>query len=140
MKILLAVDGSDFTKKMLAYLATHEELLSLNQDITVVTVHPPVPPRVKKAVGKETLDNYYQEDADKILKPIKQFLNNHALEAKFVTKVGPIGETIAKLATAGKFDLVVMGSHGHGNIINMVMGSVVNQVLGTCSVPVLIVR
>jgi nucleotide-binding universal stress UspA family protein len=140
MKILLAVDGSDFTKKMLAYLATHEELLSLNQDITVVTIHPPVPPRVKKAVGKETLDGYYQEDADKILKPIKQFLTNHALEAKFVTKVGPVGETIAKFATAGKFDLLVMGSHGHGNIVNMVMGSVVNQVLSTCSVPVLIVR
>ena len=105
MKILLAVDGSDFTKKMLVYLATHEELLSLNQDITVVTVHPPVPPRVKKAVGKETLESYYQEDADKILKPIKQFLNNHALEAKFVTKVGPVGETIAKFASEGVADL-----------------------------------
>ena len=27
MNILLAVDGSAYTKKMLAYLATHEELL-----------------------------------------------------------------------------------------------------------------
>ena len=45
-----------------------------------------------------------------------------------------------KTLTPNQFDLVVMGSHGHGNIVNMVMGSVVNQVLGTCSVPVLIVR
>lgn len=27
MNILLAVDGSAYTKKMLAYLATHEDLL-----------------------------------------------------------------------------------------------------------------
>lgn len=26
MKILLAVDGSPYTKKMLAYLATHDEM------------------------------------------------------------------------------------------------------------------
>ena len=35
MKILLAVDGSAFTKKMLAYLATHEQLLSGNAEFTV---------------------------------------------------------------------------------------------------------
>ena len=29
MKILLAVDGSPFTKRMLAYLATHDDLLSV---------------------------------------------------------------------------------------------------------------
>ena len=27
MKILIAVDGSDYTKRMLAYLAAHDELL-----------------------------------------------------------------------------------------------------------------
>ena len=30
MKILLAVDGSSYTKKMLAYLTTHDELFTAN--------------------------------------------------------------------------------------------------------------
>ena len=38
MNILLAVDGSAYTKKMLAYLATHEDLLGASHSYTVLTV------------------------------------------------------------------------------------------------------
>ena len=38
MKILLAVDGSEYTKKMLAYLTTHDELFSTSNSYTLVTV------------------------------------------------------------------------------------------------------
>ena len=41
MNILLAVDGSAYTKKMLAYLATHEELLGGTHTYTVLTVQAP---------------------------------------------------------------------------------------------------
>ncbi|MNY73767.1 Universal stress protein family protein [compost metagenome] len=54
--------------------------------------------------------------------------------------MGSAGELIAKTATAGKFDMVVMGSHGHSALGNLVMGSVTTQVLAHCQVPVLLVR
>jgi nucleotide-binding universal stress UspA family protein len=44
------------------------------------------------------------------------------------------------VAEDGKFDLVVMGSHGHSALANLVMGSVATQVLAHCKVPVLLVR
>lgn len=44
MKILLAVDGSEYTKKMLAYLTTHDELFSTHNRYTVLTVNPQLPP------------------------------------------------------------------------------------------------
>ena len=50
------------------------------------------------------------------------------------------GTAIAKLAESGKFDLVVLGSHGHGALGNLVMGSVATQVLANCKVPALLVR
>lgn len=59
MKILLAVDGSPYTKKMLAYLTTHE-LFSQGNDYTVLTVQPVLPPRARAAVGKEIVDTYYE--------------------------------------------------------------------------------
>ena len=37
MKILLAVDGSSYTKKMLAYLMTHDELFGGHNDYIEVT-------------------------------------------------------------------------------------------------------
>ena len=47
MNILLAVDGSAYTKKMLAYLATHDELLGGNHQYTVLTVQAPLPARAR---------------------------------------------------------------------------------------------
>ena len=64
----------------------------------------------------------------------------HGINAKSNWKVGSAGETIAKMAEQGKFDLVVMGSHGHGALASLVMGSVATQVLAHCKVPVLLVR
>ena len=61
-------------------------------------------------------------------------------DAKTSAKVGHAGETISKTADSGKFDLVVMGSHGHGTLGKLVMGSVATQVLAHCKVPVLLVR
>ncbi|MFZ9439072.1 MAG: universal stress protein, partial [Hylemonella sp.] len=74
MKILLAVDGSEYTKKMLAYLTTHSELFSSGNDYTIFTAQPALPPRARAAVGKEIVDNYYSEEAEKILAPVSKFL------------------------------------------------------------------
>jgi nucleotide-binding universal stress UspA family protein len=35
---------------------------------------------------------------------------------------------------------VMMGTHGHGPLGNLVMGSVATKVLASCEVPVLLVR
>ena len=37
MKILLAVDGSDYTRRMLSYLTTHDELLGPGHRYTALT-------------------------------------------------------------------------------------------------------
>jgi nucleotide-binding universal stress UspA family protein len=140
MKILLAVDGSAFSKKMLAYLSTHESLLSKDNDYTVFTAQAALPPRAKAAVGKAVVDQYYAEESEKVLAPVTKFLLRHGIDAKSGWKVGPAGLTISKLAEQGKFDLLVMGSHGHGALYKLVMGSVVTEVLAHCKVPVLLVR
>jgi nucleotide-binding universal stress UspA family protein len=140
MKILLAVDGSVYSKKMLAYLSTHEALLAPQHDYTIFTVQPSLPPRARAAVGKEVVQAYYADECERVLAPVAKFLGRHGVNAKSAWKVGHAGESIAKLAQDGAFDLVVMGSHGHGALGNLVMGSVATQVLAHCKVPVLLVR
>ncbi len=140
MKILLAVDGSSYTKKMLAYLATHDDLFTQANDYAVLTVQPPLPPRARAAVGKQIVDQYYLDEAGKILAPVSKFLLRHGIHANSRWKAGPVGATIARFAAEGKFDLVMMGSHGHGSLVNLVLGSVATQVLANCKVPVLLVR
>ena len=140
MKILLAVDGSAYSKKMLAYLATHETMFAPSHDYTVFTAQPALPPRARAAVGKEVVDKYYADESEKVLAPVTKFLLRHGINAKSAWKVGSAGVSIAKLAEEGPYDLLVMGSHGHGALANLVMGSVATQVLAHCKVPVLMVR
>lgn len=140
MKILLAVDGSAYTKKMLAYLVTHSELFASSNSFTLLTVQAQLPTHARKVVGKEATDNYYREESERVLGPTTQFLLRHGINAKTIAKVGHAGEVICKTAASGKFDMLVMGSHGHGLFGNLVMGSVATQVLSHSKVPVLLVR
>ena len=140
MKILLAVDGSPYTKKMLAYLAAHPEFLADVSSITALTVQPQLPPRARAALGKDTVESYYADESAKVLDPVVKFLTRQCLKPKTSWKAGPAGETIAKFAEAGKFELIIMGSHGQSSLGNLVMGSVATQVLARCKVPVLLVR
>lgn len=140
MKILVAVDGSRHTKHMLAYLAAHEEWFGSQHRYTVLTVVSPVPSRAAVALTSDMLKGYYDSEAEGILKPIRAFLGKQGVEAEFVKKTGVAADTIAAVAEKGKFDLLVMGSHGHGAVANLVMGSVVTKVMAHCSTPVLLIR
>ena len=140
MKILLAVDGSPYTKKMLAYMTTHEELTAGTHAYSMITVQAALPPRARAALGKETVDAYYVEESSKVLDPVCEYLQRHNVQAQRITKVGPAGEAIAKEAEEGKYDLIIMGTHGHGSLGKLVMGSVSTQVLANCSVPVMLIR
>ena len=140
MKILLPVDGSPYSKKMLAYLAAHGTLLNAEKTYTLFTALLALPPLARAAVGKEAVEEYYAEETEKIFAPLSKYLLRHGINAKTERKVGPAGASIAKYATDGKYDMVVMGSHGNGAVLNLVMGSVANQVLARCTVPVLLVR
>ena len=139
MKILLAVDGSSYTKKMLAYLAAHD-LFSSKNEYTAFTAQLLLPTPARAALGKELIQKYYEDEGVRVMAPVTKYLTRHGVTAKCSWKTGKPGEMIAKLAEEGKFDLVVMGSHGHGALVNLVVGSVATQVLANCKVPVLIVR
>ena len=64
----------------------------------------------------------------------------HGIDAKTLSKVGHAGETISKTAETGKFDLVVMGSKGRSGLADLLLGSVAQRVMATCTKPVLLVK
>lgn len=140
MKILVAVDGSPYTKRMLAYLAAHDEWLGDRHQYTVLHAVPAVPPRAAAVLDKEVLKSYYNDEAEKVLKTLRTFFTKQRMQAEFVHKVGPAADVIAGVADKGKFDLLIMGSHGHSTLGNLVMGSVATKVMAHTNVPTLLVR
>jgi len=140
MKILVAVDGSPYTKRMLAYLAAHDEWLGAMHQYTVVHAVPGLPPRAAAVLDRALVKGYYDEEAEKVLKPVRSFFAKQKISAEFQHKTGAPAEVIAAAANKSKFDLLVMGSHGHGALGNLAMGSVTTKVMAHCTVPVLLVR
>ena len=101
MKILLAVDGSPFTKKMLAYLAAHEELITAGRhDYTALTVQSALPPRARAALSKDMVDEYYAEESAKVLDPVTKFLAQNSITPVGRAEIGPAGEVIASAAAS----------------------------------------
>jgi hypothetical protein len=78
MNILLAVDGSPYTQKMLAYLTSHPEILGAAHSYSAITVQPQLPARARAALGKDVVDEYYAEESTKVLDPVCSYLAEHA--------------------------------------------------------------
>lgn len=140
MKILLAADGSKYTKKALAFLVTHEALLSDGGELHVLHVQPSLPPRVRTVAGREMVASYHLEEAEKVLAPIRKFLQRHPLVFQADWAVGGISDEIIKAAKHDKAHLIVMGTHGHNVLGRMMLGSVAQRVVSSCDIPVLLVK
>ena len=140
MKILLAADGSPYTKKALAFLVTHEGLSGPNDELVVLNVQPPVPPGVKGMVGSSVVADYHREEAEKVLDPIKEFLGRHTVAFRCLWVVGSASEEILRHVKSENAHMLVMGTHGYGLIGRFFMGSVAQKVVADCDVPVLLVQ
>lgn len=57
-----------------------------------------------------------------------------------IIKLGAPAETIVKTAQEQKCDLIVMGTHGHGAIADVLIGSTAKWVVRHSPIPVLVVR
>ena len=141
MKILLAVDGSSYSRKAAEYLTSHINWLQTAPELHVLHVRLPIPlGRARGGMTQEAIDHYYESEAIEALAPAEQVLRAHNIRFKSTYKVSDIAEGILAYVTENGIDLVVMGSHGHGAIGNLVTGSITTKVLAITTVPVLIVR
>jgi nucleotide-binding universal stress UspA family protein len=95
---------------------------------------------VRAIAGKELVERYYQEEADAALAPAEKELRKLTIPFQRSYKVGDIAKEIQAYASKNNIDMIVMGSHGHGALKNLVLGSIATKVLATTKTPVLIVR
>lgn len=140
MKILLAADGSKYTKKALAFLMTHESMCGPDDELVVLHVQPPVPPRVKSMLGATQVRDYYREESEKVLEPIGRFLARHKIRYMPVWRVGHPADEILAAVEDERAHMLVMGTHGRSIVGRAIMGSVAQSVVSSVKVPVLLVK
>ncbi len=117
---LLAYDGSrkaDEALYLSAYLASRWRL-----PLVVVTV---------LEYGRTTLAS---------LEYAEKYLHAKGISAQFIQAQGPVAGTILQTAAEYGCDLIIMGGYGFNPVMEIVLGSAVDEVLRTTKHPVLICR
>lgn len=140
MRILVPVDGSKFSKAAVDFVASRATLIGKDPSIELLNVQAPVPARAATVVGKATVKSYHDEEAARALKSAVSALAKAGMPAASGYVIGHPAEEIARQADRDEVDLIVMGSHGHGALMQLVVGSVTNGVLAHTTKPVLLVR
>lgn len=141
MKILLAADGSEYTKRAARHLAKHLAWFSTPPEVVVLYVHPLLPyPGAAAAAGRKAVEKYEREESEKCLKVARRELDKAgvAYAAKWVC--GDVATEVGRFVKKNGVDMVVMGSHGHGAFLNLALGSTAAKLIATLTVPVMVVR
>ncbi len=140
MKILLAADGSKYTRRAVDYLIRHSELFGAEPELHLLHVQPPLPARAASALSRSSVQRYYHDQSEKALGAPRRALAARRIAFKEATLLGDPAQSIASYATKGRFSLIIMGSRGLGTLGGFVLGSVASKVLANCRVPALIIR
>ncbi len=123
---LLAYDGSRKANEALylaAYLAGQREMA-----LVVLTVDE----RKRGAAAGDA--------EPRALLGARKYLEDHGVDANYVTRQGGVAEAILETAHEYSCGLVIMGGYGFSPPLQIVLGSAVDQVLRECKLPVLICR
>jgi len=141
MKILLAADNSEYTRRAARHLIEHLSWFAEAPEVLVLHVHPSIPyPRAAAKAGKSAVEGYLREDSEKALRTATKELDKAKVAYTASWTIGNPAPEIAAAAKKHGVDLIVMGSHGEGALSNLVLGSVTTKVIATVKTPVLIVR
>ena len=140
MRVLFASDGSECSDRAAQYLVKSLRKQMRDVNVTLFYADQPLLDRVAAALGEERVAEIHQENSDACLKSARQRLKRAGLPFDEAHVAGNAAHCIARKAEQGKYDLVLMGSHGRSALKSALLGSVTARVLSACKVPVLVVH
>jgi nucleotide-binding universal stress UspA family protein len=140
LKLLVAVDGSDASRKSVDHLL---KVIARQKDATeihLLNVQPPVSSLVSAQVGHDALKKHHHDEGMAALKPAMQKLDAAGVKYVHHIAVGEAAELIIRFAKEKGCDEIVIGAHGVGSTASLLLGSVATKVIHLAEIPVLLVK
>lgn len=139
-KILVAVDGSDNSKRALSEARRYAEMSDAKVTILTVLDHNFALHYIRAKDPKTNEDENLEKAGEVILKEALNFFDDFDGEVYTSLRDGYPASEILEEAEFGEFDLIIMGSRGLGAFSRTFLGSVSNKVLNYSKSDVLIIR
>ncbi len=138
--ILAAIDFSDVTERVVQL--ARDMARTHGASLYLLHVEPPEPDFVGYGVGPQHVRDHVARDAVLHFKEensLRNQLRDVGIDAHSLVLQGPVVDKILEEAERLSADMIVMGSHGHGAVYHLLVGSVGEGVLMKSVCPVLIV-
>lgn len=140
MKLLAAIDFSPVTEKILTKIK--ELYPKMNPKLYIIHVVQPDPDFIGYEVGPPTERDFmakrFKEKHIK-LQAIAAGLKEDGIETTPLLIQGATVEAIIEEGQKVNADFIVIGSHGHGMMYNLLVGSIGNGLLKNSPIPLLII-
>jgi len=140
MRILVPVDLSEATAAVMA--VARRAAQACNGSLILLHVAEPNPGFVGYEAGPEVVrDQVAREyrEQHRTLHSLAEDLRSDGIEAIALLIQGQFAKSILKEAERLEADFIVMGTHGHGAMFNLIVGSVGHAVIRDTTVPILLV-
>ncbi len=139
-KVLLPVDGSEFSDRALDYvleMAQGEAPL----EVHLLSVQLPIDSgHARMFVSDDDVSAYHRDEGLAVLRPYQERLEAAGITYHWHVLVGHVAQSIARFAKEQKFDKVVMGTHGRAGMTQLLLGSVAQNVIRRLKIPVALVK
>lgn len=138
--ILIPVDGSLSSVRAVEFAI---ETTKGRDNITLhlLTVQAPViSGNAKRFISAELVADYYRDEGTQALKPAKDLLDKAGVAYQEHLEIGPIAETIHRIAKENECGLIAMGTRGLGSVTGLFLGSIATKVLTLVDIPVTLVK
>jgi len=139
--ILVPLDFSDVTAPQLELMQTH--LPDGPCRVILAHVHHAEAP-LDNATSIEVNREYATVERGQLAEAVQSTRSSLAarkeeVEVESMFATGPVAATLLRIIKEENVDLVVMGTHGHGRLFSLLVGSVAEALLRKSQVPVLFV-
>jgi nucleotide-binding universal stress UspA family protein len=140
LKALVPVDGSATAERavrhVLALMKRGEPM-----ELHIINVQEKADaPEVRRFMKPAEVKRMQLEHGAAALQAAKRHLDRAGVEYQEHVLIGDPSETIARFARRGRFDTIIMGTHGRTGMSRLLMGSVATKVLHLSTVPVTLVK
>ncbi|APW45199.1 universal stress protein [Rhodoferax antarcticus] len=137
---LIAIDGSKPCLRALEYAIQDAATRKEAPHIYLVNVQPGLSPNVTRFIDGKTVENFHRDNGEESLAAAKARLGATGLSSSSHVMVGEAAPSLVQFAQSKGCSLIVIGTHGFGTMIGLVMGSVTTKVVHLSNVPVLLVK
>jgi nucleotide-binding universal stress UspA family protein len=144
----VAVDGSPYGMAALRHVLSHAALLGAAPRIVLIHVVPDLGSLVLPGFGDAPAPLYSPRKIleaqsaafDRVVTPARRMFEAAGITVETCCRAASSpGDEIAAFAVHRKLDLLVMGTHGHGALKSLLLGSVAMRVAARCTTPLLLV-